>query len=176
MTSLTSARHVWTYRLVFLALCLMVMAFKMLPLGLDDYGLPGPDLLLALTLAWLLRQPAVVPIGSILLVFLLADFLFHRPPGLWTLLVIVVSESLRRRRLAMTEFPFLVEWSAFAGAVFTMIILNRLVLWVLMVELPSLGLALAHGIVTVAIYPLVVAVSKFLFGLRKIGPAEAEAL
>jgi rod shape-determining protein MreD len=76
----------------------------------------------------------------------------------------------------MTEFPFLVEWSAFAGAVFTMIILNRLVLWVLMVDLPSLGLTLAHGIVTAAIYPFVVAVSKFLFGLRKIGPAEAEAL
>jgi rod shape-determining protein MreD len=176
MSPLTSPRHVWTYRVLFLVLCLVVISFKMLPLGLDEDGLPGPDLLLALTLAWLLRQPAVVPIGSILIVFLLADFLFQRPPGLWTLLVIVVSESLRRRRLTMTEFPFLVEWSAFAGAVFTMIILNRLVLWVLMVDLPSLGLTLAHGIVTAAIYPFVVAVSKFLFGLRKIGPAEAEAL
>jgi rod shape-determining protein MreD len=176
MNGLTSPRHVWTYRVLFLILCLVVILFKMLPLGLDDYGVPGPDLLLALTLAWLLRQPAVVPIGSILLVFLLADFLFLQPPGLWTLLVIIVSESLRRRRLTMTEFPFLVEWSAFAGAVFTMIILNRLVLWVLMVDLPSLGLTLAHGIVTAAIYPVVVGISKFLFGLRKIGPAEAEAL
>lgn len=176
MTPLTSPRHVWSYRILFVALCLVVISFKMLPLGLDEYGLPGPDLLLALTLAWLLRQPAVVPLGAILVVFLLADFLFQRPPGLWTLLVIVVSESLRRRRLTMTEFPFLVEWSAFAGAVLTMIVLNRLLLWVLMVELPSLGLELAHAIVTAAIYPLVVAVSKFLFGLRKIGPAEAEAL
>jgi rod shape-determining protein MreD len=176
MNELTSSRHVWTYRALFLVLCLAVISFKMLPLGLDDYGVPGPDLLLALTLAWLLRQPAVVPIGSILLVFLLADFLFLQPPGLWTLLVIIVSEGLRRRRMTMTEFPFLLEWSAFAGAVFTMIILNRLVLWVLMVELPSLALTLAHGIVTAAIYPIVVAISKFLFGLRKIGPAEAEAL
>ena len=176
MNTLTSPAHVWIYRALFLALCLVVIAFKMLPLGLGDHGLPGPDLLLALTLAWLLRQPAVVPIASILVVFLLADVLFLRPLGLWTLLVIVVSEGLRRRRLTMTEFPFLLEWSAFTGAVFTMIILNRIVLWILMVDLPSLGLVLAHGIVTVAIYPLVVAVSKFLFGLRKIGPAEAEAL
>jgi rod shape-determining protein MreD len=176
MNALTSPRHIWSYRALFLVLCLLVISFKILPLGLDEYGFPGPDLLLALTLAWLLRQPAVVPIGSILIVFLLADFLFQRPPGLWTLLVILVSESLRRRRLTMTEFPFLVEWSAFAGAVFTMIILNRVVLWLLMVDPPSLGLSLAHGIVTAAIYPAVVAVSKFLFGLRKIGPAEAEAL
>lgn len=171
-----SRRHIWAYRALFLALCGLIIMFKLLPLGLNDQGLPGPDLLLALTLAWVLRQPAVVPIGSILVVFLLADMLFQRPPGLWTLLVIVLSESLRQRRLTMTEFPFLLEWSAFAGAVFTLVLLDRIVLWMLMVDLPPLGLVLAHGIVTAAIYPLVVAVSKFLFGLRKIGPAEAEAL
>jgi rod shape-determining protein MreD len=176
MTGLTSPQHVWTYRALFIVLCLAVMTFKLLPLGLGDTGLPGPDVLLALTLAWLLRQPAVVPVLSIVAVFLLADFLLQRPPGLWTLLVIVFSESLRRRRLTMTEFPFLVEWSAFAGAVFSMIILNRFVLWVLMVDLDPLGLTLTHAIVTTMIYPLVVVVSKFLFGLRKIGPAEAEAL
>jgi rod shape-determining protein MreD len=176
MNAITSPRHIWSYRVLFLVLCAVVITFKLLPLGLHDQGLPGPDLLLALTLAWLLRQPAVVPIGSILIVFLLADLLFQRPPGLWTLLVVVVSESLRQRRLTMTEFPFLLEWSAFAGAVFTMILLDRMLLWVLMVDLPPLGLVLAHAIVTTAIYPLVVVVSKFLFGLRKIGPADAEAL
>jgi rod shape-determining protein MreD len=175
MTDLTSSQHLWIYRALFLALCAGVIAIKMLPLSLDASGLPGPDLLLALTLAWLLRQPAVVPIGSILVVFLLADFLFQRPPGLWTLLVIIASESLRRRRLTMTEFTFLLEWSAFTGAVFAMIVLERMLLWVLMVDLAPLGLSLAHAIVTAAIYPLVVAISKFLFGLRKIGSAEAEA-
>lgn len=176
MSAPSSSGHIWTYRALFLALCMLVITFKLLPLGLNDQGVPGPDLLLALTLAWLLRQPAVVPVASIVAVFLLADLLFQRPPGLWTLLVLVVSESLRQRRLRMTEFPFLVEWSAFSGAVFVMIVLDRLVLWVLMVDLPPLGLALAHGIVTAAIYPLVVAISKFLFGLRKIGPAQTEAL
>ncbi|WP_416915513.1 MAG: hypothetical protein ACMUJJ_00095 [Roseicyclus sp.] len=95
---------------------------------------------------------------------------------MWTLLVLIVSESLRQRRLTMTEFPFLVEWSAFAGAVLAMILLERIILWVLVVDLPPLGLSLTHGIVTTAIYPLVVGISKFLFGLRKIGPAEAEVL
>jgi rod shape-determining protein MreD len=117
----------------------------------------------------------VVPLGLILAVFLLADFLFLRPPGLWTLLVILASESLRRRRLAMTEFPFLVEWGAVAMAMIGMVLLNRIALWVLMVDLDPLGLTLAQGIVTILVYPAVVAVSKFVFGLRKLGPAELEA-
>jgi rod shape-determining protein MreD len=103
----------------------------------------------------------VVPVVSIVIVFLLADFLLQRPPGLWTALVVLASESLRRRRLQMTEFPFLVEWGAIAGAVAGMVLAERVILWVLFADLPSLGLSLTQGIVTVAIYPVVVAVSKF---------------
>jgi rod shape-determining protein MreD len=168
-------RHIWTYRLIYLALGLLVIAYKLMPLGLGESGIPAPDILLALTLAWLMRQPAVVPMGAIILLFLLADFLFQRPPGLWTLLVLVTSESLRRRRAHMTEFPFLVEWGAFAAAVFALLILNRVALWLLVVDQTTLGLTLAHGIVTVAVYPIVVAVSKFVFGLRKLGPIDSEA-
>lgn len=172
---LNTTQHIWSYRALFLALCASVICIKMMPLSLDSSGVPGPDLLLALTLAWLLRQPTVVPLGLILLVFLLADFLFQRPPGLWTLLVIITSEALRRRRLTMTEFPFFLEWSAFTGAVFAMIVVERLLLLLLFVEPAPLGLSLAHAIVTAAIYPIVVGISKFLFGLRKIGPADVEA-
>lgn len=175
MSTPDAARHLWGYRVLFVALCGGVIMVNMLPLSSDGTGVPGPDLLLALTLAWLLRQPAIVPLGAILAVFLLADFLFLRPPGLWTVLVIVTSESLRRWRLTVTEFTFFLEWSAFAGAVFSLILLERLLLWLLMVDLAPLGLSLAHAIVTAAIYPVVVAISKFLFGLRKIGSAEAEA-
>jgi len=154
----------------------VIILGRLLPLGLGESGLPGPDLLVAITFAWLLRQPAVVPIASIIVVFLLADFLFQRPPGLWTALVVVASESLRRRRLQMTEFPFLVEWGAIAGAVAGMVLAERAILWLLFTDPPSLGLNLTQGIVTVAIYPMVVAVSKFLFGLRKLGPADLEPL
>ena len=176
MRSPTSARHIWTYRTIFLVVCAVLILGRLLPLGLGESGLPGPDLLLAITFAWMLRQPAVVPILSIVAVFLLADFLFQRPPGLWTALAVVASESLRRRRLQMTEFPFLVEWGAIAGAVAGMVIAERVILWLLFADLPSLGLSLTQAIVTVAIYPVVVAVSKFIFGLRKLGPADLEPL
>ncbi|MBL4628227.1 MAG: rod shape-determining protein MreD [Roseicyclus sp.] len=174
--SALSSRHVWTYRLIFLLLSLVLITLKLLPLNLDTFGIPGPDILVVLAFAWMLRQPAVVPLGLLLVVFLLADFLFMRPPGLWTAMMLLASESLRRRRLTMTELPFLVEWSGVAVAVMGMVLLNRLILWVLLVDLDPLGLTLAHAIVTIVIYPLVVGVSKFVFGLRKLGPAELEAL
>ncbi len=173
--SAVSTRHVWTYRMLFLVVALFLMTMKLLPLNLAASGVPGPDLLVLLTFAWLVRQPAVVPLGLVLIVFVLADFLFLRPPGLWTLLVILACESLRRRRLTMTEFPFLVEWGAVTGAVIGMVLLNRMALWILLVDVDPLGLTLAQGIVTILVYPAVVAVSKYVFGLRKLGPAELEA-
>ena len=87
-----SSQHLWTYRALFLGLCLLIITAKILPITLDQGRLPSPDILLAVTLAWLLRQPSAVPVLSIVIVFLLADFLLQRPPGLWTLLVLLVSE------------------------------------------------------------------------------------
>lgn len=176
MSAPTSTRHVWSFRFAYLGLSALIVLISMLPLGLAGAGFPGPDVLLALTLAWLLRQPTVVPFVSIVLVFLLADFLMQRPPGLWTLLAVIATESLRRRRLVMTELPFLVEWGAVAVTVMAMVIGERLILWLLFLDLPPLGLSLAHGLVTIALYPVVVAVSKYVFGLRKLGPAELETL
>lgn len=174
--SVLSARHVWSFRALFFALCLVVITMKLLPLNLAAGGIPGPDILVLLAFSWIVRQPALVPIGLLLVVFLLADFLFMRPPGLWTALVLIAGESLRRRRLTMTELPFLVEWGTVAVAIMGMVLLNRMILWMLLVDLDSLGLTLAHGIVTIAAYPIVVGISKFVLGLRKLGPTELEAL
>ena len=46
-----STQHIWSYRALFLALCASVICIKMMPLSLDNTGVPGPDLLLPLTLA-----------------------------------------------------------------------------------------------------------------------------
>ena len=43
----------------------------------------GPDLLIAFAFAWSLRRPEYVPSLLLALLFLLADLLLQRPPGLW---------------------------------------------------------------------------------------------
>ncbi|MEM6609755.1 MAG: rod shape-determining protein MreD [Pseudomonadota bacterium] len=171
-----SAWHIWTYRLTFVVLGLAIIAFSLLPLGQNTGVLVGPDLLLAFTLAWILRQPSVVPIGVIVALFLTADFLLQRPPGLWTALVLLVTESLRTRRAQTTEYNFIVEWAWVTVAIFTIIVGERFVLWVLLAPQSSLGLALVYGLTTAAVYPAIVLISHYVIGLRRLGPTDAESV
>lgn len=169
-----SGWHIWSCRLIFLVLALVILAYQLLPLGLGESRIPPPDWLLAFTLAWLLRQPAIMSIGLIVIVFLLADFLLQRPPGLMTALVLLTTEWLRTRRTLLTEVNFLVEWSSVAGAIFAIIVLERLVLWLLIAPQTSLGLSLLQGLLTIAAYPLVALLSHYVFGVRKIPITDAE--
>ncbi|WP_071673023.1 hypothetical protein [Nioella nitratireducens] len=166
--------RIWTYRVIYLLFGISVILYRILPLDTGTPGLPGPDLILCVTLAWSLRQPATVPIWAVLVLFLLADFLLQRAPGLWTALALAALEFLRNRRSGLTEIPFLVEWGVIAGVVLAMILGERVVLWVLAAQQPSLGLTLMEGLATIVIYPVIVLFSKFLLGMDRLPAAELE--
>lgn len=169
-----AVRRIWTYRAIYLLCSLGVILYRILPLDTGTPGLPGPDLILCFTLAWTLRQPASVPIWAILILFLLADFLLQRAPGLWTALAIAGVEFLRNRRAGLNETPFLVEWGVVAGVVLAMVLGERMILWILMAPQPSLGLTLMEGLATIVIYPVVVLFSKFVLGMDRLPAADLE--
>ena len=168
-------RRIWAYRGIYLGLGLGVIFFRILPLQTGTPGLPGPDIILAITLAWILRQPAAVPIGAIVFLFLLGDFLLQQPVGLWTLLAVMAVMALDSRRITLTEASFLVEMTIVAGVILAMIVAERVTLWVLLSDQPSLGLVLMEGLATIVIYPIVVFVSKFLLGMDKLSLVDLEA-
>ena len=168
------ARQIWGWRAVYLAFGLAVIFFRILPLETGTPGLPGPDYILCVTLAWVLRQPAAVPLALILFLFLLGDFLLQRPPGLWTALAVLASEALRNRRVGIAETPFLFEWAVIATTVVAMILGERIILWLLVADQPSLGLSLMEGLATVMIYPIVVLISKFGLRMDKLPVVELE--
>ena len=90
----------------------------------DDRGLLNPrghrmllDAFGALDLsgvraAWAARRPDTLPALVALGVFLLADFLFQRPPGLYAALVLLMTEWLRRRSPRLRHGAFAGEWLA----------------------------------------------------------------
>lgn len=168
------SRRVWTYRMVFLVFGLAVIFYRILPLETGTPGLPGPDFILCVTLAWIVRQPGSVPVWAILFLFLLSDFLLQRPPGLWTALALLGSEALRTRRAGILESPFLFEWGMVAGVVLLMEMAQRLILWILVADQPSLGLSLMEGLATIIFYPVVVLISKFLLGMDKLPSVDLE--
>jgi rod shape-determining protein MreD len=167
-----SRRIAW--RSVFVALALLIAFVRLLPLGDGGGGVPGPDLLVALALAWAIRRPDYVPTLLVAAVMLVADFIFMRPPGLWAAITVLGVEFLRNREAGFRDLPFLVEWGTVALLMLAMTLANGFVLLVLMVDQPTLGLTLLQLIATILAYPLVVAVTVFALGLRRVAPGEVD--
>jgi rod shape-determining protein MreD len=171
-----SAARVWGMRAMYLALALVVIFANLLPLDFQPRVWAGPDLLVALTFAWVLRRPEFVPALAVGLVFLLADLLFLRPPGLFAALMVLGTQTLKTRSRNLRDQSFLMEWLAVAGVFLTLSLANRLVLAVLLIPQAPLGLTIIHVVMTLICYPLVVMISQLVFGVRKAAPGDLDRL
>lgn len=162
----------WIFRGLFLALAAFLLFIRLLPLGNAPGTLPGPDLLLCLILAWVIRRPDFLPMPLILAVILAEDLILMRPPGLWTAIVVLGTEFLRSRAALTRELNLLVEWMLISGVMLGMMLAYRLVLGVAFVPQPAFGFAVVQVLWSIALYPLVVALSRLTLDLRK--PATGE--
>ncbi|MBS0125247.1 rod shape-determining protein MreD [Thetidibacter halocola] len=163
-------------RLAYLGLVLGILFVNLLPLQTVPAGFAGPDLLVALTLAWALRRPDYVPALSIAGALLLADLLLGRPPGLWAALVLIAAEWMKRQERRLRDGTFVGEWLNVAGLLLVITIAYRLVLGVLIVAPGTLFLAAMQYGMTVLAYPFVVAVSYIVFGVRHNAPGEFDPM
>lgn len=149
------------------ALSVVLMFIAILPLDHVPGSLPGPDMLLAVTCLWVIRKPEHAPVWLVAAVFLLADLLLTRPPGLGAAAVVLVTEYLRRRSSLTTEVSFMMEW-AVAGSMMAIVMVGTAtVLVILGSPAPGIGLLLVRLLGTVLIYPLVAGVARLIFGIRK---------
>lgn len=165
----------WAHRGLYLGLAALVLFLRLLPVNPTSHGIPGPDMMVAFTLAWVLRRPEYVPALLIVLVFLVEDLMFWRPIGLWPLIVLAGTEFLRAREEASRDLPFAIEMALVGSVMVAMLLLNRLVLGLLLVPQPPLGLELLRMLATLLAYPFVVALSLLAFGLRRAAPGEVDA-
>ncbi|MCC1491677.1 rod shape-determining protein MreD [Cognatishimia sp. F0-27] len=167
-----SAARVWGMRLTYVAVAFAVFFLYLLPLSLTPARIAGPDVLVAVTFAWVLRRPDYVPPILIAGVMLLADFLFMRPPGLWAALVLIGAEWLKRQSGRLRENTFAAEWLAVAVVLLTLTALYRVIQWLLIVPHGTLFMVLSQFVMTLAIYPIVVGIGHILLGIRHTAPGE----
>ncbi len=135
-----------------------------------------PDLLILLAVAWVTRRPSFVPALAVAAIFLLADLLFQRPPGLWTGLVLIATEILRGRARAMRTLPFWLEWATVSLAIIVITTIYGFTLSMVLVPQATLGLTVLQLLLTIASYPVVVFVSYLIFGVNRPAPGEVDAL
>lgn len=173
---MTEGRGAWRGRVTYVALAFVLIVAPLLPLDTVPRTYAAPDILLLVTAAWAARRPDTLPAPLVAAVFLLADFLFQRPPGLHAALVLLLTEWLRRRSPRLRKGSFLGEWVAVGSGIAALGLANRAVLAVLMTPQPRLGLTLTQLILTIALYPAVAGAAHLALGLRRPAQGEVDAL
>lgn len=163
---------------LFIGAALALMVVALMPLRPGAVAWPGPDWLLALIFAWVLRRPEQAPVLVIAALMLVADILFLRPIGLMAALSVIATEAARRREQRWREQGFLVEWLRVAMLLGLMVLADRVIRTVFLIPptmapLPPLGQDILHLIATIGAYPVAVAVLHAL-GLRRAAPGEME--
>ncbi|MEJ6478349.1 MAG: rod shape-determining protein MreD [Paracoccaceae bacterium] len=159
--------RVWIGRALFVGLTFAIIFVRLLPLETLPRSFGFPDAMLCLALTWTVRRPDYVPALLIAALFLLADMLFHRPPGLWTALVLVLTETLRARSSGLRSMHFTAEWATVAAGIVVITLVYSASLTVVMVARPPLSLALTQMVTTILFYPIVVGLSHVIFGVSR---------
>ncbi|UWR15003.1 rod shape-determining protein MreD [Sulfitobacter sp. M368] len=170
-----SQTRLWLMRAAFLFLALVILFFHLLPLTTTPSRWTGPDLLLGFACAWSLRRPEYVPALALALAFLMADLLLQRPPGLWALLALMGSENLKSRGRNLRDSSFAVEWLTVGVVIIMVMMANRFLLAISLVEVPHLPLVLSELGMTLLFYPLIVLVTHGLMRVRKTAPGDLDA-
>jgi rod shape-determining protein MreD len=166
---------IWAHRGLFVGLALVLLFMRLLPLGTLAGGWPGPDVLMGLTFAWVLRRPDYVPVLLIAAMILVEDLLLMRPPGLWAAIVVLASEFLRRRGALARAISFTVEWLMVAGVMAASVLAFRLMMMLAMLPQVSLGQTMIQLVASILCYPVVVGFSRLAFGVRKPAAGELDA-
>ena len=170
----TPQTRIWSMRIAFAFLVCVILFFHLLPLETTPRRWVGPDLLLAFACAWSLRRPEYVPSLALAALFLLADMLLQRPPGLWAMLALLGCESLKRRARGLRDTGFAGEWLSVCIVVAAITIGYRAGLMITLVDLPPFGLTVFETVMTMLFYPLVVATTHGLMGVRKATPGDLD--
>lgn len=156
----------------YVAVCLGLMALRLMPHHLSPGGWPAPDLVLCLTFAWVLRRPEHVPLLLIAGIGLLSDLLYQRPPGPMAALIVLAADVLRGRGLSSRPLMPVMEWGLVTILCLGMTLIHWAILGVTLVPQPALRYELWQAAVTILSYPVVVAALR-ASGIRKPDLAKA---
>ncbi|WP_368186532.1 rod shape-determining protein MreD [Aestuariibius sp. HNIBRBA575] len=170
------ASRIWIARGTYITIAILLIFLQLLPLNTLPPRWAPPDLILAVTLAWVARRPDFMPILSVAFVFLLCDFLFQRPPGLYTALMLILTETLRARSRNLRNSAFSVEWATIALGIVAITFGYRLVQSVALLHQAPFWLTMVQMVLTILIYPVVAVLSQILFGIARPAPGQVDSL
>ena len=158
---------IWAYRVVYVLLGLLAVAYPLLPLQFTPTRFSAPDLLFVLTITWIVRQPESAPFLLVAALALLADAVLMRPMGLWAVLLLIASETVRMSHKTIQERGLLAEFSLIAALLVTMVTLQNAVLWISFSQVLVFAKTVQFVMLTLACTPVMVLFLHYIVRVRK---------
>ena len=156
---------------LFMVLGLLAIFIEAAPLGLAADAYPSPDLLFCVVAFWASRRPEVAALLAVFALGVARDLITDAPVGAGALSLVVAAEFLKALSNGLARRSFATEYLLIAMLAGIVLLAQWLVVLVLLAHPPYL-LDLAHQwLGTVAVYPLVVLVFRWLFRIRWRKPA-----
>lgn len=168
----TSGLRLFSIQASFVGLALCLLLANLLPLQTLPRSWVGPDLLLCFALAWSVRRPEYVPLTTLALVFLLADFLLQRPPGLAAALMLLAAADMQVRSRVLRDAGFAAEWARAALLIVGVALVGQVVQSIALANPPIFSLLISQTLLTALAYPVCVAISAGLMGVRMAAPGD----
>jgi len=158
-----------------LALGLGAVAVEAAPLGLAADAWPSPDLLFCVVAYWSTRRPGSTPLPAVFALGLASDLLTDVPAGAGLLTLVLASEFLKTIGPALARRNFATEWAMVALVLAVMALAQWLIVLVLLAHPPYLTDLGAQWLTTVALYPALALMFRWLFGVGWRKPAAQAA-
>ena len=150
-----------------LALGFVAVSVEAAPLGFAADAWPSPDLLFCIVAYWSLRRPEAVPLILVFAAGLARDLLTDAPVGAGALALVLAAEGLKAAGPLLTHRGFGAEWLAVAGAFAAVELAQWLMVLLVLAHPPYLVELGQQWLITVAVYPLLAAVFRWLFQVRR---------
>lgn len=144
----------------------LLLAFLYIHFSINPLGLPAPltfqiDYLICFSAALLLRKPNFLPTLLIVFIWLVQDFLYGFPLGLWTLVAVVILEILRALSGYIKYHSFLTEWVLFGTVYLGGSLIHFCILLLTFSGTPPIAQVLSFAGLSILIYPIFALISHF---------------
>jgi rod shape-determining protein MreD len=158
-----------------LALGLLAIGLEAAPLGLAADAWPSPDILFCVVAYWSTRRPDAAVLPAVAGLGLIRDLITDAPAGAGLLTLVLASEFLKAVSPGLARRSFATEWALLAMVLALVILAQWLVVLLLLAHPPYLSDLGIQWLFTMALYPALALVFRWLFrvGWRK--PAALQA-
>jgi len=158
----------------FALLVLLILFFQLLPQQMVPRSWAGPEWVTLFAFAWAVRRPDLLPPVLLGLLLLLADLLLGRPPGLWSVLVLLATERLKMRSLSLRDSTLAAEIIEVSLTLIAVSLIYQVLISLLLIESAFWGLTATQTLTSLIAYPLVILITHSAMRVRKSAPGDLD--